>query len=114
MSESGEEKKITGVFVLRVLTPERMILEANVNWLQAPTEDGMLGIWPLHTPLIDTLAPGIIEYESEEKVYRKRVRGGLLHVQRGRVLILTEGLEDVAASERTEHHWEKAFVQTTE
>lgn len=103
------EKQITGLLSLRVLTPERMLLEAKVNWLQAPTEDGMLGIWPLHTPLIDALAPGIIEYELEHKVYRKRVRGGLLYVQPDRATILTDGLEDVLVSAETEDKWQKGY-----
>jgi F-type H+-transporting ATPase subunit epsilon len=113
MSESNTEslpKQITGLFTLRVLTPERMLLEANVNWLQAPTEGGMLGIWPLHTPLIDALAPGIIEYELEQKIYRKRVRGGLLYVQPGRTTILTDGLEDASVSADTEDMWQMSFA----
>jgi F-type H+-transporting ATPase subunit epsilon len=113
MSESeakAPEKQISGLLSLRVLTPERTLLEASVKWLQAPTEDGMLGIWPLHTPLIDVLAPGIIEYELERQVYRKRVRGGLIHVQPGRVTILTDRLEDAPVSAETEDKWQKGYA----
>lgn len=110
MSEARPQRMITGIFGLRVLTPEQVLLDAKVNWLQAPTEDGMLGIWPLHTPLVDALVPGIIEYEREGKVYRRRVRGGLLHVRPGQVTILTDGLEEAPISSETEDMWQKGFA----
>lgn len=74
---------------LRVVTPERIRLEVRAHWVQVPTVDGLLGIWPFHAPLLDLVAPGEIEYESEDGVQREWVEGGILHVRQNQVIILT-------------------------
>ena len=78
---------------LRILTPERVRLETSAHWVQIPTVDGLLGIWPLHAPLIGLVIPGDVEYEAEDGVHREWVEGGVLNIRHGQVLILTGSRE---------------------
>ena len=40
------ERRASDAVLLRVLTPERVMFDAPVQWVQVPLEDGMLGVWP--------------------------------------------------------------------
>lgn len=76
---------------LRIVTPERVMLEVRVYWAQVPTIDGLLGIWPMHTALADVVSAGYVQYETADGVHREWVDGGILHVRQGQVIVMTEG-----------------------
>jgi len=95
MSEPFDKVTVRSIFDLRIITPERVRLQVSVYWLQAPTVGGMLGIWPLHLPLLDSLAPGEVEYEAQDGVHRERIEGGMLHVRQGQVIVLTGSAEGI-------------------
>jgi F-type H+-transporting ATPase subunit epsilon len=77
-------------FHLRVISPERLLVEADVTEVQVPGLDGYLGIWPGHRPLNACLGTGEIIYRTtdhrEEKV---PVKGGILQVENDKILVLT-------------------------
>jgi F-type H+-transporting ATPase subunit epsilon len=47
---------------LEIVTPERRILDADVDSVTVPTASGEAGIMPQHAPLISVLKPGILSY----------------------------------------------------
>ncbi|MHB1319585.1 MAG: F0F1 ATP synthase subunit epsilon [Anaerolineae bacterium] len=49
-----------GVVLLRILTPERTVYDGAVEWVQIPLEDGMIGVWPGHAPLVAATAAGTV------------------------------------------------------
>ena len=108
MTEFADESNILW---LRVVTPERVTLEARVQWVQAPTEDGLLGIWPLHIALIDSLVPGHIEYEAEDGIHREWINGGLLSVRPGRVIVLTGSAEEFVPATASVDAWDAAVQE---
>ena len=83
---------------LRIITPERAQLESSAHWVQVPTPNGLLGVWPQHAPLISAVSPGEIEYEAQDGVHREWTPGGLLHIHHGQVLILTGSREQMASA----------------
>jgi F0F1-type ATP synthase epsilon subunit len=74
---------------LRIMTAERIRLETAAHWVQVPTPQGLLGVWPQHARLIGAVVPGDIEYETRDGIQREFTEGGLLHIRHGQVLILT-------------------------
>lgn len=82
--------EIPAAFHLRVISPERLLIEAEVIEVQVPGLDGYLGIWPGHRPLNACLGSGEIIYRTtdnrEEKV---PVKGGIIQVENDRILVLT-------------------------
>lgn len=100
---------------LRIITPERAQLESSAHWVQVPTPNGLLGIWPQHAPLVSAVSPGEIEYEAQDGVHREWVAGGLLHVRHGQVLILTGSREQMApSSAHGTQVWENTVEEISE
>lgn len=78
----------TGVVLLRILTPERAIYDGAVSWVQIPLEDGMLGVWPGHAPLVATVAAGIVTYMEAGVQGQSSVRPGVLLIDGTHCVVL--------------------------
>lgn len=80
---------------LRVVSPSRLLVEAEVLEVQVPGLDGYLGIWPGHRPLNACLGQGELIYRTvlgrEEKV---NIKNGLVRVADDKILVLTEMKDD--------------------
>jgi F-type H+-transporting ATPase subunit epsilon len=97
---------------LQVVTPERLLLEADVESVQVPGLDGELGILPGHSPLISQLKPaGLLTYVAGGRTSQLAVSEGFVEVMPDRVKVLAEVAERpedidvqraIAARERAE------------
>ncbi len=92
----------SGRIRLQIISPERVVHEEEVSWLQVPLSDGLLGIWPGHAPLIASLSQGTIRFHVDNEVKEMAVGEGILHVDGGHCVILTgvpasEEASDVAS-----------------
>ena len=79
---------------LQLVSPERILVDENVDEVQIPGRDGYMGILPGHAPLLSELKPGgVLSYKSAggEKVLA--VFGGFVEVQPDRVRILADAAE---------------------
>lgn len=78
---------------LILVSPERALVDEQVDELQAPGLDGYLGILPGHAPLLSALKPGVLRYRkgSGEKVVA--VYGGFIEVRDDRVRILADAAQ---------------------
>jgi F-type H+-transporting ATPase subunit epsilon len=79
---------------LQLVSPERVLVDEDVDEVQIPGLDGYLGILPGHAPLLSELKPGgVLSYKSAggEKVLA--VFGGFVEVQPDRVRILADAAE---------------------
>jgi F-type H+-transporting ATPase subunit epsilon len=79
---------------LQLISPERILVDEDVDEVQIPGLDGYLGILPGHAPLLSELkAGGVLSYKSAggEKVLA--VFGGFVEVQPDRVRILADAAE---------------------
>ena len=90
-----------------VVSAETSIFEGQAEFVTLPGEEGELGIYPQHTPLLTRIKPGAVRIklpgrDEEEFVF---VAGGILEVQPNRVTVLADtairghDLDEAKASE---------------
>lgn len=81
--------------VVRVITPERIVIDTPAQSLRIPAMDGSMGIFPRHAEMVAALAPGLLALRldggMEEALF---VAGGFAEVRGDTVRVLS------AASER--------------
>ena len=73
-----------------IVSAEEQIFSGLAEFVVVPGEDGELGIYPRHTPLLTRIRPGTVRLKipdqaAEELVF---VSGGILEVQPGVVTVL--------------------------
>src|SRR5262245_17598541 len=74
---------------LEVITPERILLQQDVDEVQIPTMNGEIGILPGHTPLISQLAlSGLLKYRSDGSQGRMVVGKGFVEAGSDKVTVL--------------------------
>ena len=89
---------------LQIVTPERMIVQEQVDEVQIPGSGGYFGVLPGHTPLLASLAVGELWYrKGMEKTYLS-IAFGFAEVLPDRVTILARLAEraeeiDIARAE---------------
>ena len=73
---------------LQIVTPERMLVQEQVDEVQIPGAEGYFGVLPGHTPLLAALAVGELWYrKGSEKTYLS-IAYGFAEVLPDRVTIL--------------------------
>jgi F-type H+-transporting ATPase subunit epsilon len=92
---------------LEIVTPEKRVLDAEVDSVTVPTASGEAGILPHHAPLISALKPGVLAYSIKGTTDRIAVSGGFVEVNNDKVAVLVDTAEtaeevdvDRAGSER--------------
>lgn len=81
-------------FHLKVVTPRRLLAEADVEAVFLPTLEGRIGVFPGHRPLFVGLGKGTLTYREAGDEESFRIAGGYADVQPERVVVLTEVGED--------------------
>ncbi len=76
-----------------ILTPDRRVLQTQVDSVVVPAVHGELGILAGHTPLIAQLQPGEIRLRTGDKVDYFAVSGGFVEVQNNHVVVMAETAE---------------------
>jgi len=84
---------------LTILTPEEILFQGDVSWVEIPLYDGLIGIWPGHAPLIAALAEGTVRYETRGEIRELAVGSGVLRVHEEGCAILVGALQPAADSE---------------
>ena len=78
---------------LEVVTPEKIVLEDDVDMVIAPASEGYVGILPHHIPLFTTLGPGEFKVKKGGVEEVLAVFGGFMDVRGDRVVVLTDAAE---------------------
>ena len=78
---------------LEIVTPERRVLDADVDSVTVPTASGEAGIMPNHAPLISVLKPGILSYSVKGASNRLAVSSGFVEVNSNKVAVLVDVAE---------------------
>ena len=79
---------------LEVVTPERKVLEADVDRVEVPGLNGELGILPGHTELISQLKPaGLLTYHIGDTKGEMSISDGFVEVSPDRVVVLADRAE---------------------
>jgi F-type H+-transporting ATPase subunit epsilon len=79
---------------LQLVSPERMLVDEQVDEVQVPGLDGYMGILPGHAPLLSELMPGgVLSYRAGGGQKVLAVYGGFVEVQPDRVRVLADFAE---------------------
>ena len=82
---------------LSIVTPERLVLNEDVDQVNVPGVEGDLGILYDHAPILTTMRAGQFSYELLGEKGRETIRmivsGGYLEVTDNRVIVLAESVE---------------------
>ena len=82
---------------LSIVTPERLVVNENVDQVNVPGVEGDLGILCDHAPILTTMRPGQFSYESVGEKGRETIQmvvsGGYQEVTDNRVIVLAEAVE---------------------
>ena len=65
---------------LEIVTPEKRILDAEIDSVTVPTASGEAGILANHAPLISALKPGILTYTNRGSTEKLAVSSGFVEV----------------------------------
>ena len=81
---------MTQKLILSIVTPEKQLVSEEVDQVNVPGTEGVLGILHDHAPILTLLRTGQLSYEKEGKTISMVVSGGYLEVTDNRVTVLAE------------------------
>lgn len=78
---------------LEIVTPDKVVLQADVDYVGAPGVDGEFGVLAGHIPLLAALSIGGMYYKQGTQTHWAFVSGGFAEVADNKVTILAEAAE---------------------
>lgn len=99
---------------LEIVTPEKRVLDVEVDSVTVPTVSGEAGILPNHAPFVSVLKPGILSYSQRTGGDKLVVSGGFVEVSADTVSVLVDTAEtadevDVEAAKIDKENAEKSL-----
>ena len=86
------------MFKLKIVTPNELFFEGDVEHVMAPGYNGYLGILQNHAPFVTPIAQGDLSYRDQAgQTTTVKVEGGFLEVLKNRVLVLTDKVQGTVA-----------------
>ncbi len=100
---------------LEVATPERLLVEEQVEEVQIPALDGFLGILPGHAPLLAQLSTGFMHYKAGARSWYLAIHGGYVEVKDDYVRVLADIAEraeeiDIERARRAKERAQEALL----
>ncbi len=101
---------------LDVVTPEELVYSEQIDKLEGPAIDGLIGIWPKHAPLVTAMKIGVVKIEIDGEETQIAISEGFMEVQPDRINLVVRTAElpeeiDIerakSARERAEEKLEK-------
>jgi F-type H+-transporting ATPase subunit epsilon len=81
--------------LFQLVSPERVLVEAQVTEVQIPAREGYIGVLPGHAPLLSELkAGGVLTYTANGVQKVVAVYGGFVEVLPDRVRVLADSAEN--------------------
>src|SRR5688572_13728318 len=98
---------------LKIVTPERLVVEEEVEAVYGKTIDGMIGILPKHVPLVTPLEVGVMSFVKNGQKKPLAVMGGLLSTDGDNVIVLSDAAElsNEIDAVRAQHAKERAEAE---
>jgi F-type H+-transporting ATPase subunit epsilon len=78
---------------LRVITPDRIVLDAPAESVRVPALDGSMGFLPRHASLVAALDIGTLSWKDGGKEQKLFVSGGFVEVKQDTVRVVSEAGE---------------------
>jgi F-type H+-transporting ATPase subunit epsilon len=87
---------MAGELTLRVITPDRIAVDATAESIRFPAADGLMGVLPRHAPMVAALDAGVLMYRSGGREHTLFVSGGFAEVRDDTVRLVTQAGEAAA------------------
>lgn len=97
---------------LDIVTIERLVVSEDVDYISAPSIDGIVGILPKHQPMLTALSIGELRYKKGATEYAFAIGGGFMEVRPDKVTVLADVAE--SADEIDEQRAEAARKRAQE
>lgn len=81
---------------LDVVTPEKSVVQEDVEMVICPGSEGEFGVLPHHASLLSALNTGILRYKQGDKTEHVFVSGGFVDVNGDQCSVLAEAAECAA------------------
>jgi F-type H+-transporting ATPase subunit epsilon len=78
---------------LRVITPDRILLDTQAESVRVPAADGSMGFLPRHAHLVAALDVGMLTWRDQGKEQSVFVSGGFVEVQQDTVRVVSDAGE---------------------
>ena len=78
---------------LEIITPERQVFAAEVDWVTLPGSGGEMTILPEHVPIVTSLDSGVLLYDQDGQVSRMAVHYGYAQLQGNTLTVLPNLVE---------------------
>ena len=78
-----------------LVSPEKLVLSADVDSVQVPGAEGDFGVLPNHSPVMAMLRAGTLTVESDGKRQSFELDGGFVDVTPQGVTVLAETISEV-------------------
>ncbi len=97
---------------LEIVSPERLLMDAQAAMVVVPGTDGDFGVLPNHAPMMSTIRPGVIDVVASDGDDAQRffVKGGLAQISPEGLTILAE--EVLSLDEQNAHDLEEKIAST--
>jgi F-type H+-transporting ATPase subunit epsilon len=107
---------MAGTFRLRIVTPERELVDEDVEEVVAPGAAGEFGVLPEHIAFLTTLVPGRLVYRVGGRRVVLAIFGGYAEVADNVMTVLADGAEpvgdiDLEAARRVERDAEATLAK---
>lgn len=79
---------------VRVITPDKVVWDANAEEIILPSSTGQLGILTDHAPLLTALDIGVMRVKADDKWLSIVLMEGFAEVENNKVTILSNGAEE--------------------
>ena len=73
-----------------LVSPERLVLSAEVDAVQIPGAEGDFGVLPNHSPVMSVIREGVLRVENDGTVTEYQLEGGFADVTPEGVTVLAE------------------------
>lgn len=79
---------------LKIITPEKIVFEDDVDFISAQGTKGSFGIYPNHVPFMSVLAVDTAKVVKDDKEMIFSIIGGAFQLKNNEAIILTEVAEN--------------------
>lgn len=75
---------------INIITPERIVYHDFADYVSIPGSEGVLGVFPKHTPLFTKIVQGEISIKNDNEYLHLSVAGGFVEIGKDQVTILAD------------------------
>lgn len=75
---------------LQIITPERQVLDKEVDFVALPAYNGEMGVLPGHVQYVAKLNYGVLRYKDDAKEETFAVMGGLAEIENDKISVFAE------------------------